>query len=486
MEKLDDASAMLKDNNYVIVRGIKTDEEEFTFQVNRRGFIVEHFMKPVEPSKIGSAVLSFSSVLKVKLAVTANNNLGGGNDRSVSDAVELLTRCKGIEFEEAWLAHNPNKIHALMQADSAQSLVLMSDYFGSEIAFYMEWLKFYTGYLTIPALTGTSLFALQYFRDELDSKWNPLFNIIMCIWGSLFIESWKRRSSELSNAWDVEDAEAMMDASDIYKKKMENQKPFDRSLRFAVTVPAILAMMGAVVRIMVFFLDEISQADMKYPESYLRYYPTVAYSIVPIVTALIYEKVAVFMNDFEAYPTRIEAEGNLVLKRFLFQFVNRYCALFYTAFYLQDIEKLRSLLFSMLLMNALINNVTEIIIPFTPMLISKAKARFAGKESDAKSSPKGKKASPTSNSKGILKNTGNKSKQIAPARQGGVNFGATVTVPDVVPHAGAGHLPAPSLVGGSWASYMDDEPAVGRAAGIVLLSRLIRRPSNCVYCRRRC
>lgn len=73
---------------------------------------------------------------------------------------------------------------------------------------------------------------------------------------------------------------------------------------------------------------------------------------MPIVSALIYEKLAVLMNNFESYPTRVEAEYNLIIKRFVFQFVNRYCALFYTAFYLQDIEKLKSLLLSMLLVNA--------------------------------------------------------------------------------------------------------------------------------------
>lgn len=452
MDKLQNASSMMKEQNYIIVKGIKTEEGAFTYQVNRRGFLVEHFEKPVEPVKTGAAVLSFSAKLLVKLAVTADNNLGSNNDKAISGAVEILARCKGIEFEEAWLTHNAAKLDRVLKADSAAGLVLLNDYYGSEIAFYMEWLKFYTGYLTIPALTGCSLFALQYYRGELDSKWNPLFNILMCVWGSLFIESWKRRSSELSNVWDVEDAESAMDAVDINKKKTEKQRPVDRTMRFAVTVPAILAMMAAVVRVMVFFLDEIALADAKYgPESYWRYYPTAAYSVVPIVTAIIYEKLAVFMNDFEAYPTRIEAESNLVLKRFLFQFVNRYCALFYTAFYLQDIEKLRSLLLSMLLMNALINNVTEIVIPFVPVLIAKGRARFTGGGDSSAAPKKAGTPSAASGTKGILKNVKSKS------RPGSVAFGGTVTVPDPLFD---GPAPAPPPVApkadGGWENFLSD------------------------------
>lgn len=457
MNKLQNASAMMKEHNVMVVRGIKTKEEAFAYQVNRRGFIVEHFDKSAAPAAAGNAVLSFSAKLLVKLSVTAEGNLGPGNDRAISDAVHILTCCKNIEFEEAWLTHNAFKLDKVMRADSASRLVLFNDYFGSELAFYMEWLKFYTGYLTLPAMAGCSLFALQYLSNELDSKWNPLYNIMMCIWGSLFVESWKRRSSELGNVWDVECAEDVMDAADICQRKTEKQKPIDRTMRFAVTVPSIFAMMAAVVRIMIFFLDEIGQADLKYgPDSYWKYYPTVAYSVVPIVTAIIYEKLAVFMNDFEAYPTRIEAERNLVLKRFVFQFVNRYSALFYTAFYLQDIEKLRSLLLSMLVMNALINNFTEIVIPFVPFLITEAKKRFGSVKPGPTTQLKvataltstGVNANP--NTKGILKNMANKVKSVAVSRPGSVNFGGTVTVPD---------LPqAPSPESG-WNSYLDDEPS---------------------------
>jgi hypothetical protein len=164
-------------------------------------------------------VLSLSAKLKVKLAVTSDTSLGSNNDKAEAGSIEVLARCKGLEFQEAWITHQVTKLDRVMK--EVGSLVLLNDYYGSEIAFYMEWLRFYTGYLTVPALTGTSLFALQWMRGEVDSKWNPLFNILMCIWGSLFIESWKRRSSELGNVWAVEDAEELMDATDLQKRRAE-------------------------------------------------------------------------------------------------------------------------------------------------------------------------------------------------------------------------------------------------------------------------
>ena len=53
------------------------------------------------------------------------------------------------------------------------------------------------------------------------------------------------------------------------------------------------------------------------------------------------------------------AADHLIMKKFAFQFVNRYCALFYVAFYAQDMVRLRSLLIFLLITNAVINNLLE-------------------------------------------------------------------------------------------------------------------------------
>ena len=474
MDKLRQVSEKMKEKPLLIVKGITTEEETFTLQVNRRGLIVEHFEKGSTPDAKGDAVLSISKKLKVKLAVLSDADLGSNNDKGTFGALDILNRCKGVQFQETWLVHSSVKLQKVMGASPSAGLVLFNDYYGSEIAFYIEWLKFYTGYLCIPAMTGLALFALQYYRGEVDSKWNPLFNIMMCVWGTVFIESWKRRSSELSNVWGVENAEADMDASDIQKQKSEKKKPIDRTMRFAVTVPAILMMMAAVVRIMVYFLEAISMADITYgANSYMRYYPTLAYSVVPIITATIYEKLAVFMNEFEAYPTRIEAESNLILKRFIFQFVNRYCALFYTAFYLQDMERLRSLLLSMLLMNAAINNITELILPCVPVLIDMGKKKITGGEKKLKD-PKPNSPTPTS----ILKSNGSSKNKPYPLGKGGsVNFGEAVTIPDTPDPTGSSSVdPSKAASSDSWNSFVDDEGALPSSASVP--SHTHQDPSN--------
>jgi len=51
------------------------------------------------------------------------------------------------------------------------------------------------------------------------------------------------------------------------------------------------------------------------------------------------------------------------MKQFALEFVNRYCALFHAAFWLKDLDVLRSLLISLLTINAVLNNAIELGMP---------------------------------------------------------------------------------------------------------------------------
>jgi hypothetical protein len=65
------------------------------------------------------------------------------------------------------------------------------------------------------------------------------------------------------------------------------------------------------------------------------------------------------------------------MKKFAFQFVNRYCALFYVTFYAQDMDRLRSLLISLLITGAVVNNLFE---AFEPHLMAIVKHLFSKKK----------------------------------------------------------------------------------------------------------
>ncbi len=64
------------------------------------------------------------------------------------------------------------------------------------------------------------------------------------------------------------------------------------------------------------------------------------------------QRVAVVLNEFEEHESEALAEQHLVVKHFVFEFVNQYCALFYVVFWKRDLVQLRALLLWLLLTNA--------------------------------------------------------------------------------------------------------------------------------------
>merc|ERR1712226_610296 len=68
--------------------------------------------------------------------------------------------------------------------------------------------------------------------------------------------------------------------------------------------------------------------------------------------------------------------NNMVVKMALFQFVNSFLALFYTAFYLQDMDKLKELLAALLITRQVMGNIKEAVIPYFKKEIKLAKMSF--------------------------------------------------------------------------------------------------------------
>ncbi|CAN0046190.1 unnamed protein product, partial [Sphacelaria rigidula] len=107
-------------------------------------------------------------------------------------------------------------------------------------------------------------------------------------------------------------------------------------------------------------------------DSYRQYIPLLAYSIVPIVNGALYGVLAKALNNFEEHSTDVRKKNMLVIKMFAFQFINSYCALFYVAFWLKDLNRLRSLLTTMLMVKQFIAQLVE---KYQPVVMRKLKDR---------------------------------------------------------------------------------------------------------------
>jgi hypothetical protein len=83
-----------------------------------------------------------------------------------------------------------------------------------------------------------------------------------------------------------------------------------------------------------------------------------------------------------------DAENSLILKHFALEFVNRYCALFHAAFWRRDLAYLRSLLISLLTINAFLNNAIEVGMPALKSYYNK----WSNRSKQAKKEKKAEKA----------------------------------------------------------------------------------------------
>lgn len=78
----------------------------------------------------------------------------------------------------------------------------IKNYFGEKTGFYFAFLSYYTSWLIIPAILGLALTIYQRV-ESVDTIFTGLYAILVCIWVTVFIERWKRKSAEISLKWGV-------------------------------------------------------------------------------------------------------------------------------------------------------------------------------------------------------------------------------------------------------------------------------------------
>uniref|UniRef100_A0A665X1E0 Anoctamin n=1 Tax=Echeneis naucrates TaxID=173247 RepID=A0A665X1E0_ECHNA len=277
-----------------------------------------------------------------------------------------------------------------------QPLDLIRKYYGEKIGIYFAWLGFYTIMLTLAAVVGLGCFIYGYKTQEtstwskevcdpqiggnivmcpqcdkfckywrlnttceaskklciFDNFGTLVFAVFMSIWVTLFLEFWKRYQAELEYEWDtVEFLEQEEPPRPEYEAKCsyERKNPVTGLMSgHVVVVVVILLILASIVAITVYrlavfftFSHRLRNQDLKQLEPLKEYVtPQMATSVtaslisfvVIMILNILYERVAIWITDFELPRTKTDYENSLTLKMFLFQFVNYYSSCFYIAF----------------------------------------------------------------------------------------------------------------------------------------------------------
>ncbi|XP_044050569.1 anoctamin-10-like [Siniperca chuatsi] len=302
--------------------------------------------------------------------------------------------------------HNPGKLKDLSEAwysgnQLAQPLDSVNGYFGSSVAFYFSFLDFYTWSLLPPAILGLSITyfsgkvpkemeesvsgsGVTSFEDDSGSavSGHMIQAVFSMLWSTVFLELWKRRSSSLSYRWGT------LHLSERFAEprpgfhgdvgvnpvtgRVEPLFPeWQRNLRMAlVSVPVVGLFLGLVVLGMLCFYWGEAQVQQLHKDwdslmsQTLLYMPSVLHIVYTNMLATAYKKVAQSLTEYENHREESAFENHLTAKVLVFTFFNYFAVLFHIAFFKQDVPLLRKRLASLLIVAQLVNQVTEVVIPF--------------------------------------------------------------------------------------------------------------------------
>ncbi|XP_035521402.1 anoctamin-10 [Morone saxatilis] len=302
--------------------------------------------------------------------------------------------------------HNPDKLKDLSEAwysgnQLAQPLDAVNGYFGSSVAFYFSFLDFYTWSLLPPAILGLSI---TYFSGEVQKEMEKSVSgskvtgvedesgtavsghmiqaVFSMIWSTVVMELWKRRSSSLSYRWGtLHLAERFAEPrpgfhGDIgvnpVTGRVEPLFPeWRRDLRMAlVSVPVVGLFLGLVVLGMLCFYWGEAQVQQLHRDwdsllsQTLLYMPSVLHIVYTNMLSTVYKTVAQSLTEHENHREESAFQNHLTAKVLVFTFFNYFAVLFHIAFFKQDVPLLRKRLASLLIVSQLVNQVTEVVIPF--------------------------------------------------------------------------------------------------------------------------
>lgn len=243
-------------------------------------------------------------------------------------------------------------------------LSTIKNYFGEKVGFYYAYMSYYTAWLVIPAALGLALTIYQFQGNNVNTIFSSLYALLVCIWVTIFIERWKRKSAEICLKWGVSDillqnsGETRLMRDEFFgyeyfshvtysteKKNFQGKKAI---LFMLVSIFIQILLIGATIG--VFFANLQLRETVSANPTIEKFKSTIIGVINGVVIAIIdflYSTIATYFVNIENHKYHDSYEKSYVYKIFIFKFINTNLSLFYTAFSEQDFNQLYYLILGM-------------------------------------------------------------------------------------------------------------------------------------------
>lgn len=215
------------------------------------------------------------------------------------------------------------------------------EYFGEKIALFNVFMGHYSLWLLIPSFIGLALQLVVLGTFNLRSPVLPFYSVIITVWGIVMLEYWKRENAKISLYWGTtefeeselerseyvgEQIKSFIDGSDmIYFAPHEFRR---RLLSSRVVIfMLVFILLGVVTGIYVirFVLAQSIGSNASLVASFM-------FTVQITLFNIMYQSIAVFVTNQENQRTDTEYEDSLIVKLFIFQFINSYASFFFLAF----------------------------------------------------------------------------------------------------------------------------------------------------------
>ena len=203
----------------------------------------------------------------------------------------------------------------------------------------------------------------------------PLFSLLAVVWAIAFVSGWRRKQAELAFRWGSSSAgvaerlrpsfEGAQATDPVSGRRVLVEAAHRKALRYAAS--ASVSVLCLLVPVVVMFASLNLQGYITPKARYVLglpvYYPSLArhaaegatfdpkgsLALAPVVLHAVvifllntgYRTIALRLTRLENHRTMTSFDASLLLKRFAFESLDCYLALFYIAFELQDVPRLR-------------------------------------------------------------------------------------------------------------------------------------------------
>ena len=268
------------------------------------------------------------------------------------------------------------------KARPLSQIQLLYRYFGQAIAMFYAFYGFFTMMYT-PLAFCSLLYTLIYLKSLFNSDdMYPICFLVFAIWNLVLIAKWKRKSEEIQHKWGMKISQDQRKMRNEFKgdeyysdldapiEKYINKK--SGLVSFSIGLPVLLLFVAIVMALSnyVTLWENKVQDEKNY---FFRFFPSVLRALGLSIIYYIYDFVVLKITYVGNIKYEDDYEFMLIIRIFMFRFINDFISAFYNVFLTKNIYRLKVLLYTNIIFRFFVEIIVRISFPIISNYFSKKK-----------------------------------------------------------------------------------------------------------------